>query len=104
MTTAEALATIKTFRESDAASTGYLIEFFSGYAILTSRTNWQGQWDNQTWRAEQIPSYLTAAIIATTTGKQNPHKPDLRAAVTTWLETTGPDDWQLIRKGYKVGG
>jgi len=101
--TREPIASTKTY-SSDAASTGYDVEIYPDYAILTFHSLWQGSRPGTTYKAVP-PKEVMDAAKREAAGEDHGHEPDLESAVTEWIDHSGtdPKDWKLIRKGNLIG-
>jgi len=99
----ELVRSLKTYKATEATSRGYDIDFYLcstnwgyGYAILEFHSNWQGEKDGRQYRS-LIPVEVLTALKNELQGEIPDHRPDLEAAVYTWMQNAATDDWQLIR-------
>ena len=105
----------RTYDPKECTSTGYDIEFFrnqalstspqpSYYAILTYESKWQGSESGQKYKVTPVPVDVADAITRMLKNEDHGHRPDLAAAIDTWLELEDPSKlhWKKIRCGVKI--
>ena len=92
------LATLRTYDPHDLTSTGYSVTIReNGTARLEYRSRWQGSYTGRVYIADLPDSVMIAAR-----GEAGEEQPDLETAVLEWLASSCPDEWRMIRRGYKV--
>ena len=97
------IATTCTYDSRELTSTGYDVEIFADYVILTYESKWQGSRPGAKYKVSPVPPEVLAAAIREAGGKDHEHEPDLESAVSDWLDTTDESEWKLIRRGGKIG-
>lgn len=97
--------TFRTYNPKDCTSSGYDIEFFDAYAILTYHTCWQGGVTGTVYRvvADLIPRVVAEAVFREIYGIDHGHLPDLETAIEDWIESDeARAKWVRVRKGSRI--
>ena len=97
------IATTRTYDSRELTSTGYDVEIFADYVILTYESKWQGDRPGTKYKVTPVPPEVLAAAMRELNGKDHEHEPDLESAVQDWLSTAHESEWKLIRRGSKIG-
>jgi hypothetical protein len=94
--------TFRTYNPKDCTSSGYDIEFFDAYAILTYHTCWQGGVTGTVYKAD-LTRAVTGAILREINRTDHGHEPDLETAIEDWIESDeARAKWVRIRKGSRI--
>lgn len=99
--------TFRTYNPKDCTSSGYDIEFFDAYAILTYHTCWQGGVTGTVYRAELTGGgyafQVAGAVWREINGIDHDHLPDVETAIEDWIESDeARAKWVRIRKGSRI--